>query len=64
MSHDAHHHTEEKKSINFLGPVIGGLVVWLIALIIETNLDEPKNNKHSNSENHTTQTEQTDASHH
>lgn len=44
MSHHSEHsHTEEKKSINFWAPVIGGLVVWLIILIIETNLDERDN---------------------
>jgi hypothetical protein len=42
MSHHEHTHHEEKKSVNFWGPVIGGIVVWLIILIIETNLDEPK----------------------
>jgi len=58
MAHHEHTHSEEKKSINFLGPVIGGLLVWLIALIIETNLDE-KPTAHQDAQ--TTHTEQ---SHH
>ncbi|RME13522.1 MAG: hypothetical protein D6799_08085 [Bacteroidetes bacterium] len=50
--HESHHHSvEEKKSINFWAPVIGGLVIWLIALIIETHLDE----KHTEPQQHTTE---------
>ncbi|MCX7728379.1 MAG: hypothetical protein N2203_02805 [Bacteroidia bacterium] len=59
--HDNHHHIheEEKKSINFWAPLIGGLVIWMIALIIETNLDE-KPSHHSDQKN----IEQTETSHH
>lgn len=59
--HESHHHTEEeKKSVNFWAPVIGGLVIWMIALIIETNLDEKK---HPETEQHHT-TEQVEAQQH
>ncbi len=58
MAHHEHTHSEEKKSINFWGPVIGALIVWLIVLIIETNLDE-KPTAHQD-----TQTTHTEQSHH
>ncbi len=53
MSHHSEHsYTEEKKSVNFWAPLIGGLVVWLIILIIETNLD--KKDAHIANAHHTT----------
>lgn len=59
MSHNENHSVEEKKSVNFWGPVIGGLVIWLIVVIIETSLDEK-----STDASHQVQTEQTETSHH
>lgn len=59
MSHHETHHQEEKKSVNFWGPVIGGLVIWIIILIIETNLDGKKT-----SATEETHTEQTQTTHH
>lgn len=58
MSHHEHHQ-EEKKSINFWAPLIGGLVVWIIILIIETNLDEKTSNHPEQP-----QVEQSEAQHH
>ncbi len=60
MAHIEHSATEEKKSVNFFGPLIGGLVVWLIILIIETNLDEPCE---THPDNASVKTEQIDAHH-
>lgn len=64
MSHESNHSIEEKKSVNFLGPVIGGIIIWLIVLIIETNLDEPKTTQHSSHNTDAPQTEQVDGQHH
>lgn len=55
MSAPAHEPLSEQKSVNFWGPVVGGLIVWLIILIIETNLDENQTSDIHTSEPHVTQ---------
>lgn len=64
MSHYEHHHSEEKKSINFWGPVIGALVVWLIVLIIETNLDGKHHSDNTTHSSHTEQSIDSNTQHH
>ena len=54
MSAPAHKPLNEQKSVNFWAPLVGGLIVWLIILIIETNLDEKQTSDIHASETHTT----------
>ncbi len=55
MSHLDTPHGEEKKSVNFLAPLIGGLIIWILVLMIETNLDEhheAKETQHPSEQTH------------
>ncbi len=58
MEHHNHHAAQEKKSVNFLAPIIGGILIWAIMLITEHALDCKKAAAEHHNDVTTEQTEQ------